>query len=96
MLPGSHLRPCDWNSDGTTDEDFVIAPDRTIWHSWRTSGRWVEMPNNGRADDTVGCHVISGNRVIDVFVASSKSTWRSLLDLLSGHWLGWYEVAVQT
>ncbi|WP_069173658.1 hypothetical protein [Streptomyces griseus] len=44
----------DWNRDGRTDEVFVIAPNRHIWHTWKNAGGWKEMPGNGRADDMVG------------------------------------------
>jgi hypothetical protein len=36
------------------EESFGIAPSGTIWHAWRNSGGWKEMPGHGRADDTYG------------------------------------------
>jgi hypothetical protein len=87
MMPGSTRLTCAWN------EDFVVAPDRTIWHSWPTSGRWVEMPNNGRADDMLTCAVEDGNRTILVIVTQDPSSvWRSFLDLSTGIWHGWFRV----
>ncbi|MCC3655027.1 hypothetical protein LIX60_26870 [Streptomyces sp. S07_1.15] len=51
----------DWNEDGRTDEVFVIAPNRTIWHTWKNAGGWREMPGNGRADNMLG-HNGTGDR----------------------------------
>jgi hypothetical protein len=89
-LCNSHLLHCDWNGNGSWDEDFVIAPDRTIWHAWPTSGRWVEMPNNGLADDTNACYIGGGNRVVEVWVNGS-GVWYSWLDLAHGVWHGWFK-----
>ena len=40
-----------WDGDLYYDECFGISPDRRIYHVWRASPGWVEMPNNGRADN---------------------------------------------
>ncbi|MEU4641547.1 hypothetical protein [Micromonospora sp. NPDC023814] len=78
---------CDFNADGTYDEAWVIADDRTIWHTWAGAGRWHEMPNNGRADNTYDCYTSNGNRVIEVWVNNSGRWW-SWRD--GGTWRGWY------
>ncbi|SCL60113.1 hypothetical protein GA0070606_3219 [Micromonospora citrea] len=83
----SHQLTCDFNSNGTYDESWVIADNRTIWHTWPGAGRWHEMPNNGRADDTYDCYTSNGNRVIEVWVNNSGRWW-SWRD--GGTWRGWY------
>jgi hypothetical protein len=59
---GTDIMWVDWNADGTWDECFGIAPDRTIWHEWRNSGGWREMPNHGHADDMAGAEIDSAGR----------------------------------
>jgi hypothetical protein len=86
---GSFLLTCLWSDTGVT-EDFVIAPNRTIWHSWNSSGGWVEMPNNGRADDTGICFLDSRRHAVDVFVASASAFWESFIDPVANAWVPWF------
>lgn len=80
----------DWNRDGRTDEVFVIAPNRTIWHTWKSAGRWVEMPGNGRADKMMGA-AETGNpnrRCVIVYVYNaSYHYWQNCF--YSGRWHDW-------
>ncbi|MFE0106470.1 hypothetical protein [Streptomyces sp. NPDC059009] len=85
---GSHVLPADWDNNGTTDEYFGIAPDRTIWHDWKNAGRWVEMPNNGRADDTLNIGRTSNGRYVRVWVGGH--IWVSIFS--DGKWHKWYMV----
>ncbi len=79
---GSGVLIAPWN------ECFGIAPDRTIWHAWRNSGGWHEMPNHGHADDTSDAWVDSaGRRVVKVLV-NGHGYYCSWFD--SGRWKGWY------
>lgn len=47
---GTSVVKVDWESNRQYDECFGIAPDRQIYHAWRSSAGWDPMPNNGRAD----------------------------------------------
>ncbi|MFE3200163.1 hypothetical protein [Embleya sp. NPDC059237] len=76
----------DWDGNGSTDETFVIAPDRTIWHTWKAAGAWKEMPGNGRADDTYGVATI-GTKYRDVFVLAGGTVYCSAH--FNGSWHGW-------
>lgn len=82
FMDGSSILVVDWNGGGA-DECFGIAPNREIYHAWPTSGRWIEMPNNGLADDTDTAFLLNGNRTVAVFVngkgdycSSLITTWR--------------------
>gem|GEM_PF-5297337 len=83
---GSRILKVDWTSNGSVDECFGIAPDRTIWHAW-PNHRWIEMPNNGRADDTWGVYVTGGHHGVIVWVASPSSFWCSTL---TTSWQPWF------
>ena len=48
---GSHVLEVDWDRDSRIDSCFGIAPDRTIWNTWRGATGWAELPNDGRADE---------------------------------------------
>jgi hypothetical protein len=50
LCGAGHVENVDWDWNGSTDETFVIAPNRQIWHIWATANGWEEMPGNGRAD----------------------------------------------
>ncbi len=80
----------DWDGNGTTDETFVVAPNRTIWHTWKAAGGWKEMPHNGRADG-VQNYVRSNHtgigRVVNV-IANGVSYYSSYSQ---GKWWGWYK-----
>lgn len=67
----SHVMEINWFGTGRI-EYFGVAPDRTIWHSWATSGWWVEMPHDGRADDVYGVRasLSGGRRTVDVWAAT--------------------------
>lgn len=56
---GSHVLSVDWNRDYIVDSCFGIAPDRTVWNSWRGSGDWYELPNGGRADEICNAYYTS-------------------------------------
>lgn len=93
---GSKVARCDWNKNGTTDAVFVISPGRKIFHAWRNSGGWKQMPGNGRADDAVGCSAEPTDppsRRVRVYVTSSHRYWCSNWgDLKWKHptWHGWF------
>ncbi|MEU3414549.1 hypothetical protein ABZ760_25340 [Streptomyces sp. NPDC006658] len=65
----------DWDRNGTTDEVFVIAPNYTIWHTWKAAGRWVEMPGNGRADGIQGPGQLPPPRGVRCFIVTVS--WKS-------------------
>jgi hypothetical protein len=67
----------DWDGNGSTDECFGVAPDRTIWHEWSTSNGWRQMPGSGgRADDMLRPQVPApGYRRVVVYVANPRSHW---------------------
>ncbi len=68
----SGVLPVDWNADGLTDECFGIGTNRGIYHEWRTSNGWKEMPNGGRADDMVGyVSYANGGKTVIVNVLKS-------------------------
>jgi hypothetical protein len=52
FLSGSKVAKADYNKDNNPDECFGIAPNRHIYHAWPHHS-WVEMPYDGRADNTV-------------------------------------------
>ncbi|MEU3341989.1 hypothetical protein [Streptomyces sp. NPDC006668] len=77
----------DWDGNGTKDETFVIAANRTIWHTWQAAGGWKEMPNGGRADYMYNyCHQL-GDRTVAVTVAGVGGYYSVFSD---GKWHGWY------
>ena len=92
---GTRIEYADWNSDGTTDECFGIAPDRTIWHAWPHSAGWAEMPHEGRADNLVGSfHGSFGSpgkaRVVIVRVTGGNDYYSWLWDSYASQgWYGW-------
>jgi hypothetical protein len=77
-----------WDGDSDYDECFGIAPSRTIWHAWPGSGRWQEMPNNGRADDMYGWYQENGRNGVAVWVAATDSEWCSTRNAGPG-WGAW-------
>lgn len=91
---GTHILKVDWQTDGTDDECFGIAPDRSIWHAWRNSGAWQAMPHGGRADDTFSAYYDypDGNRVVEVHVNCS-GTWTSTYR--NGAWQPWRQKIVE-
>lgn len=61
-----------------SQEWFLVAPDRRIFHIWPSSGGWREMPNGGRADgygSVIVCN--NGTRMVAVFVNGYRYTWGS-------------------
>jgi hypothetical protein len=84
---GTAILVVDWNADGTADECFGIAPNRTIWHAWPNSRRWHVMPHNGRADDTWNAFYNSaGQRTVQVYVNPGQ-VWCS--SYRPGGWQRW-------
>jgi hypothetical protein len=84
----------DWDSNGCADEAFGIAPDRSIWHAWPNSARWIQMPNAGKADDMWHAYRNgNGQRQVEVCVFSqpnddtNSKVWYSYYN---GGWLGWF------
>ncbi|WP_416969481.1 hypothetical protein [Streptomyces sp. 4F14] len=81
----------DWNADGHTDEVFVIAPDRTVWHTWKAASGWQELPGKGRADDMYGPGQVGAgirSRCIIVLVAkASYPYWQNCF--YNGKWHNW-------
>jgi hypothetical protein len=78
----------DWNRDGHDDEVFVIAPDRTIWHTWAAAGGWKEMPGGGRADDMLGPQETGApRRCVVVYVNKGFHYWQNCF--YSDRWHDW-------
>ncbi|MCF1592250.1 hypothetical protein [Streptomyces muensis] len=78
----------DWNRDGRTDEVFVIAPNRTIWHTWKNAGGWKEMPGSGRADDMLGANGTGDpRRCVVVYVNRGYHYWQNCH--YNGKWHNW-------
>jgi hypothetical protein len=88
FIAHTRITKADWNDDGNPDECFGIAPNRHIYHSW-PGHPWVEMPNNGLADNTSGWdHLYGGGREIIVLV-QGKGKYCS--DWLPGDgWHSWF------
>ncbi|MEU6389477.1 hypothetical protein [Streptomyces sp. NPDC046939] len=85
---GTQVSKVDWNRDGRTDEVFVIAPNRTIWHVWKNAGGWKVMPGNGRADDMMGPNSTGDpRRCILVYVNRGYHYWQNCF--YSGKWHSW-------
>ncbi|WP_331765961.1 hypothetical protein [Embleya sp. NBC_00896] len=85
----------DWNKDGQSDESFVVAPDRTIWHIEAASDGWKEMPHGFRADDMVGAGWTYGQRCVRVLVKTlinENQIWSSCFS--DGSWHPWWRVYV--
>jgi hypothetical protein len=79
IKPNTTVLRVDWTGDRVVDECFAIAPDRRIYHVWRTSDGWDEMPNAGRADDTYGANfTTAGYRRVIVRV-NNKGLYSSTL-----------------
>jgi len=77
-----------WSNPRSWDECFGIAPNRAIYHIWPASGRWVEMPNGGRADDVANLFINeNGYRTVQVVVSASGALYCS--HLVVG-WTAWY------
>jgi hypothetical protein len=54
FIPQTRILMPDWDGNGDdVDECFGVAPDRTIWHTWRGAGDWFRVPGDGRADDMI-------------------------------------------
>lgn len=74
--PNTTIYKVDWDRDGTVDECFGVAPDRTIWHEWARSNGWVRMPGGGLADDMLPPQIPApGYRRVVVYVANPASHW---------------------
>lgn len=86
---GSHVLRVNWNAhqDRSVDEVFAVTSNNKIWHIWKNSGGWKQMPNNGRAVDTVHAYWGHGGRTV-VVKAANGSHWRSTYK--SSAWRGWY------
>lgn len=90
FLDTSRIDEVDWTNDGTIDECFGVAPDHTIWHAWRNSGGWHEMPR-GSADDVFAAYRQDGYRKFSVlldYVRAGDDYWNAVYG--SGGWTGWY------
>lgn len=88
-LCGTWIMDVDWNADGTLDETFVIAPNRTIWHAWPGSGGWYEMPGKGLADDTGIAYWFGADRRVTVWVAG-HGIWCNADVAGPAGWTGWW------
>ncbi|SBT40277.1 hypothetical protein [Micromonospora auratinigra] len=83
----SDVMEVNWYNSGRI-EYFGVAPNRTIWHSWATSG-WTLMPHNGLADGPDGAWVRYGNvRTVRVYVSGS-GYWCS--DDAGSGWGAWWK-----
>jgi hypothetical protein len=86
MCGAGHYKAIDWNNSGSTDEVFVIAPNREIWHVWANAGGWKEMPGNGRGDKIYDWSKNGSHRCVSV-VANGAGVWKNVF---GGHsWSGW-------
>jgi hypothetical protein len=83
MRAGTRFEAC-----SSWSENFVIAPDRTIWHVWPGSGKWQEMPNSGLADDMWRCYV-NGNGQHQIEVCLDDGRLYYSYNTRQG-WRGWY------
>jgi hypothetical protein len=63
----------EWGT-GTAQECFVIAPDRTIWHTWRNAGGWYPVRADGRADFMFA---------VDRYHSSSGARYRMVMVLVN-------------
>jgi len=91
---GTVVMHADWNNDGYTDECIGIAPDRTIWHAWRTSQRWEQLGRkDARADCTTGTTGVSylDLRTVNVAVFG-KGTWSIDFNPDDG-WGAWHKTS---
>lgn len=75
----------DWDQNGSTDESFVIAPNREIWHIWATAGGWKELTGNGRGDTFWGWSRYGNVRCVAVWAGST--VWGNVYD--GSGWSGW-------
>ena len=83
---GTQILVVDWDANGSSDECFGIAPNRAIYHAWPRSDGWDPMPNNGRADDTVGADITSGGYRRVVVHVNGKGDYYTIL---VGNWRPW-------
>jgi len=91
FIPGTHVQHANWNGVGAPDECYGIAPGRTIWHAW-PGHSWVQMPNAGRADNTLPPQLAGGNHRMVVYVAGPPAShWYT--DLHCAAWTGWARCA---
>ncbi|MEO6085944.1 MAG: hypothetical protein ABIQ18_22810 [Umezawaea sp.] len=74
----------DWDGNGSTDETFVIAPNREIWHSWDNANGWREMPGNGRADIMWDFSASGSRRCVSVLAGDTEYA-----NKFNGSWSGW-------
>jgi hypothetical protein len=86
---GTRVLRADWTNDGLVDECFGIAPNRHVYHAWRTSTRWTEMLHGGLADHMCWTtfQASSGWRAVYVKV-NGKGVYLSEF-LPSGGWQPW-------
>jgi hypothetical protein len=87
FLNGSVILEVNW-FDEDRYECFGIAPGRTIWHTWPSSGGWYQMPHDGRADSISRARVNGTTRFIQVQVTSSGNYFCSG-DPGNGIWGPW-------
>jgi hypothetical protein len=87
---GTHIVVAYWDYDNYYDECFGISPDRRIYHAWRASPRWLEMPHNGRADNmsSPGYYWIGNSRYVFV-VVDGKGRYCSHVSVGRGSWQPW-------
>ena len=77
----------DWERNGTWDECFGIAPDRTIYHAWTNSVGWQQMPNNGKADNANTAFLYQGRyHTVKVIVNGVGFYCTSLINGAWGPW----------
>ena len=75
---------------GNVRECFGIAPNRAIYHIWKNSSTWVEMPNGGRADDMVAAQLTSDGRFHSVYVHVNGNG--DYYSYLTNQWQPWRPV----
>jgi hypothetical protein len=87
---GTIVMRVDWDGGGSTDECFGIAPDRTIWHDWATSGGWQILRRDGRADCMAGWawHPHTPYRRVYVGVVG-YGLYSTELSTVTGEWQPW-------
>ena len=92
-LHGTWVMHADWTGDGITDECIGIAPNRTIWHAWRTSQQWEQLGRpSARADCTQSwiANPDLSRREVNVTVFD-KGTWTNF-DPANG-WGDWHKTS---
>jgi hypothetical protein len=92
LKPGTTFFQVGWDSSAVT-ECFGVAPDRSIWHIWRGTSGWYEMPGNGRGDNmnkvSIGRNINTGHAQRIVCIWAGGKDYCNVLDIPNNVWSGW-------